>query len=113
MRRWMLGGILGIITAGLDIISIRQMGFPFKVVIMLVMVRIIIGMAIGSSLYYEIRQHLRWVRGAIISLVFSVSLVVLIPPLWQAVLGFGIAYGAIIGYIIDRALPLPTDSDEE
>ena len=113
MSRWLLGGILGIITAGLDIFSIRQMGFPLRVVAMLVVIRILIGMAIGTSLYYEIRQHLRWVRGAVISLIFSTSLVMLIPPLWQAMLGFGIAYGAIIGYVIDRALPLPSDSDEE
>ena len=113
MPRWLLGGIIGFITAGLDVFSTRQMGFPLRVLIMIAAVRILIGMAIGSSLFYYVRYHLRWVRGAVISFVFSMSLVVLIPPLWQAMLGFGIAYGAIIGYIIDRALPLPSESDEE
>jgi hypothetical protein len=113
MPRWLLGGIIGLITAGLDVFSVQQMEFPLSVIVMLAVVRILIGMAIGSSLFYAIRRHLRWVRGAVISFIFSISLVILIPPLWQAMLGFGIAYGAIIGYVVDRALPLPSESDEE
>ena len=113
MPRWLLGGIFGTITGVLDLVTaIRQDLSPGYVVILIV-IRMVIGLAIGSPSYYRISRQLRWVRGAAISTVLSIPVAILIPHLWQHIIGFGIAYGAIIGYLIDRFRPLSSEFGEK
>ncbi|KPL07668.1 hypothetical protein AMJ86_03480 [bacterium SM23_57] len=109
MPRWLLGGIFGAITGALDLATAIRKDLSPGYVVILVVIRIIIGMAIGSPSYYRISRQLRWVRGAAISIVLSIPVAVLIPHLWMHVIGFAIAYGAIIGYLIDRFRPLSSE----
>ncbi len=105
MPRWLLGTILGLITAGLDYPSAARADLSNSEILVLSAGRILIGLIIGSSMYIRIPKNYRWIRGIIISLVLSILLSIIIPHYWQSILGFGIAYGAIIGYLIDRILP--------
>jgi predicted membrane channel-forming protein YqfA (hemolysin III family) len=113
MPRWLLGAILGIVTAGLDLITAFREKLSTQNIIIVIVIRIAIGLIIGSPIFHAIPRHLRWLRGVAISLILSIPILFAIPHLWQSILGFGIAYGTIIGYIIDRALPLSSESDRQ
>ena len=110
MPRWLLGGICGVFTAGINLASLLRQELSSDLIVITITVRILIGLVIGSPLYYKLPRQWRWIRGAGISLVLSIPLALWIPNLWQSMLGMGIAYGAIIGYLVDRILPLSSDS---
>ena len=105
MPPWLLGIILGIFTAGLDYPSAARADLANSEILILSAGRILIGLIIGSAVYIRIPIKYRWIRGIIISLLLSILLSIIIPHYWQSILGFGIAYGAIIGYLIDRISP--------
>jgi len=111
MPRWFLGGILGVATAGLDVVAALREKLSNRNIVILIVVRIVIGLVIGSSIFFTIPGYLRWIRGAIISLILSIPVAVIFPEKWQSILGFGIAYGVIIGYLVDRILPLGNESE--
>lgn len=113
MPRWLLGCILGIITAALDIAGILHQDLSTGNIVLLAGFRLLIGILIGSPSLYRIPRHLRWVRGLVISASLSIPMAILIPSHWQHLMGFGIAYGIIIGYLIDRILPLSSEVDRE
>jgi membrane glycosyltransferase len=105
MPHWLLGIILGILTAGLDYTSAARASLSNSEILILSAGRILIGLIIGSNVFAGLPRNYRWIRGVVISLILSIPLAIIIPNYWQAILGFGIAYGAIIGYLIDRILP--------
>ena len=113
MSRWFLGGILGVATAGLDVAAAMREKLSTRNLVVLIVIRIAIGFVIGSSIFYTIPRHLRWIRGVIISLILSIPIAVMFPEKWQSIMGFGIAYGGIIGYLIDRILPLENESEND
>jgi hypothetical protein len=111
--RWLFGGILGVLTSGLDLVSALKKELPIHQLIILVAARVLIGIAIGFPAYYRVSRHFRWIRGIAISVALSTPIAIIIPNLWQSILGFGIAYGAIIGYLVDRILPLPVQINDK
>jgi len=109
MPRWLLGGIFGMVAAALDVAGILRKELSTRDLVLLIAFRISIGVVIGSPPLYRIPRHLRWVRGLVTSASLSIPLAILIPAHWQHMVGFGIAYGIIIGYLLDRILPLPSE----
>jgi len=111
MPRWFLGGILGVATAGLDVVAALREKLSTRNIVLLIVIRIAIGFVIGSSIFYTLSRYLRWIRGVIISVILSIPVAIIFPEKCQSILGFGIAYGIIIGYLVDRILPLESESE--
>jgi hypothetical protein len=112
MPRWLLGGVLGIVTAGFDMVAAQREKLSTRNIVVLMVVRIAIGFIIGLPTLYALPRHFRWIRGMIISVILSIPVAILSPEKWQSIMGFGIAYGAIIGYLVDRILPLNTEKED-
>ena len=108
MPRWLLGGILGLFTGGLDLTAAIRQNMSSRQILFLILIRTLIGFAIGSPVLYHIVRHIRWIRGAVISIMLSIPIAMAVPANWQSIIGFGIAYGIIIGYAVDRILPTHT-----
>ena len=113
MPRWLLGTFLGIITAALDYPSVSKADLSLPETWVLLGCRVIIGLIIGTPIHIRISQTHLWIRGIIISFVLSIPIAVIIPYNWQPILGLGIAYGAIIGYLIDRILPVSNPNGQK
>ena len=66
MPRWLLGTILGLITAGLDYLSAARADISDSEILVLSAGRILIGLIIGSNIFIRLPRNYRWMRGAII-----------------------------------------------
>lgn len=113
VKRLLLGLVFGVLTGALDVQTTHREGLPLRKAWILFAARCVIGLVIGSTLYCQILRIYRWMRGLVISLVLSIPVAVLLPASWQYVVGFGIAYGVIMGYLVDRLLPSSLGSEAE